>query len=125
MRERTRKEPAVAGIIIKAMLVSYILTALLLLLLAMLVFKLNMKASSVEVGILIIYIAAAFAGGFLAGKMGKNKRFLWGLGIGTAYVAVLVVVSLCMNGGIDNGVGGCAVRFVMCMGAGMLGGMLS
>ena len=125
MKEKRKAEPAIVAVVMKAMIASYALTAIMLLILAALVYKLNMKESGVEVGILVIYIAATFFGGFLAGKMGKNKRFIWGLGIGCGYVAELLGVSVCMNGGIDGTIGSCLVRFVMCAGSGMLGGMLS
>lgn len=38
---------------------------------------------------------------------------------------VLLAVSFCMNHGIEGSVAGCLVRLVLCMGSGMLGGMVS
>ena len=125
MREMMKKEPVKVVVIIKSLLVAYILTGIMLLILAMMVFKMNLKQGSVEIGILIIYIAAAFAGGFLAGKMGKNKKFIWGLISGAGYVLILLAVSFCVNGGIQGELGSCITTLVMCMGAGMLGGMVS
>lgn len=125
MREQLKKEPAIFSVVMKALLVSYALTGVLLLLLAFMVFKLNMKQGTVEIAILFIYIAAAFAGGFFAGKMGKTRKFIWGMGVGAGYVLILIIVSCALNGGIDGGIGSSLTTLVMCAGAGMLGGMVS
>lgn len=124
-RETMKREPAKVGVVVKSLIVSYVLTAVMLLILALMVFKMNLKQEGVEIGILVIYIVSSFAGGFLAGKLGKTRKFLWGLAIGAGYIIVLLVVSLCMNHGIEGTIGGCLVRLVLCTGSGMLGGMLS
>lgn len=125
MQERIKKDPAVVAILVKALLVAYALTGVLLLVLAFLVFKMNLKQEVVELAILFIYIATAFVGGFLAGKMGKVKKFIWGVGTGTGYVLILLAVSLAINGGLSGEAGSCLTTLVMCAGAGMLGGMFS
>ncbi len=125
MRETMKKEPVKVSVIIKSLMAAYVLTGILLLLVALMVFKMNMKQQSVEIAILAVYIVASFAGGFLAGRLGKNKKFLWGMGIGAAYMIILLLVSLCMNGKIEKDMVQCLIRFVLCTGAGMLGGMIS
>lgn len=125
MREISKNEKAGFSIVMKSLLAAYALTGIMLLVLAFMVFKMNMKQGSVELGILVVYIAASFIGGFLAGKMGKNRKFIWGMAIGAAYVIVLLMVSFALNGGISGGIGNCLTTLVMCAGAGMLGGMVS
>ncbi len=125
MREQLKKEPAVFSIIMKSLMAAYALTGILLLVIALLVFKMNLKQGAVEIAILIIYIAASLAGGFLAGKMGKSRKFIWGMGVGAGYVVILLIVSCAINGGIDGGIGNSLTTLVMCAGAGMLGGMIS
>lgn len=124
MRESMKKEPVKISVVIKALMAAYVLTGILLLLVALMVFKMNMKQQSVEIAILVVYILASLAGGFLAGRLGKNKKFLLGMGVGAGYMAILLLVSLCMNGKIEGSIVQCLVRFVLCTGAGMLGGML-
>lgn len=111
--------------VIRALLLTYVITGILLLILAFGVYKWNMKQSTVETAILIVYIVAAFAGGFVAGKLGRNRKFLWGMVTGAMYVIVLIVVSCIVTGGISGSILKCLTTFVMCAGAGMLGGMVS
>lgn len=47
-RETMKKEPAKVGVVIKSLVLSYLLTALLLLILALMVFKMNLKQEGVE-----------------------------------------------------------------------------
>lgn len=63
--------------IAKALLASYLLTGGLLLLLAGLLYRFRLDEGKVQIGIILIYILSCFAGGFLAGKMMKNRKFLW------------------------------------------------
>ena len=57
--------------IFQALLVSYAITALLLLVLAVLLYKLNLDKGKVSAGIIGIYVVSAFAGGLLLGKLQK------------------------------------------------------
>ena len=57
---------------IKALLASYIVTGLLLLVLALLLYKLRLSESAVNVGIIAVYVVSCFLGGFLEGKMMKT-----------------------------------------------------
>ena len=65
--------------IFQALLVSYIITGILLLVLAVLLYKLNLDKGKVTAGITGIYVVSAFAGGFLIGKLQKVRKFIWGL----------------------------------------------
>ena len=72
---------------IKALFLAYAVTAVLLLLLAFLLYKLQLGESQVNLGIMIIYIVSCLAGGFYMGRKGKMRRFLWGMGLGAGYSA--------------------------------------
>ena len=61
--------------IFQALLVSYIITGILLLVLAVLLYKLNLDKGKVTAGITGIYVVSAFAGGFLIGKLQKVRKF--------------------------------------------------
>ena len=79
---------------IKALLASYIVTGLLLLVLALLLYKLRLSESAVNVGIIAVYVVSCFLGGFLEGKMMKTRKFLWGSVCGLLYFTILAVISL-------------------------------
>lgn len=107
------------------LVLSYVLTACLLLLLAFILYKFRISESIVNIAVIVIYISVTFAAGFIAGKYYKVKKFLWGLVLGSVYFLILVLVSLI--GGVSDAVIGSEVvtTWILCAGGGMLGGMLS
>lgn len=107
------------------LLFSYIGTALVLLILAFLYYKFRFSEDIVSGGIVFTYVVAGFLSGFLAGKRMKQRKFLWGLLMGVAYYAVLLVLSLVVNHGNTDFSGSILTTLVLCAGGGMLGGMLS
>ena len=111
--------------IMKCLLFSYVLTAGLLLLLALLLYRFSLQEKIVNIGIIVIYIAVTFLAGLLAGKRAGSRKFLWGLCMGTLYFAVLALVSLAVNRSIADVATNFVTVFCLCAGSGMLGGMLS
>ena len=111
--------------LLKTLLFSYILTGVLLALLAVLLYKLRLDEKAVTLAIIVIYVAGTFFGGFVAGKRLKNRKFLWGLLLGAAYFVVLMLVSLAVGRGHIQLGNSFLTTLVLCAGGGMLGGMLS
>ena len=111
--------------ITKCMLAAYILTAGLLLLLAFLLYRFGLSEQTVSLCIIGVYIAVTFAAGFLAGRRAGRRKFLWGLAMGAFYYAILVIVSLIVNRGLQDVSGNLMTVFCLCAGSGMLGGMVS
>lgn len=111
--------------VMKCMLAAYLLTAGLLLLLALILYRFGLSEKVVSICIIVIYIAVTFLAGFIAGKRAGEKKFLWGLVMGCVYFLILMVVSLIVNKGIEEPVSRLATVFMLCSGSGMLGGMLS
>ena len=109
--------------IVKALLVSYLLTGGLLLLLAGLLYRFRLDEGKIQIGIILIYIFSCFAGGFLCGKMMKSRKFLWGVLLGLLYFLIMTLVSLAVNRGLQDGTTSYFTTFLLCMGGGMLGGM--
>lgn len=110
--------------VLKGLLLSYILTAGLLLLLALALFKMDLTEKPVAIAIIVIYVAATLFAGFITGKKCKSKRFLCGLLTGVAYFAVLAVISVVVKQ--DAALGSSFfTTLALCAGGGMLGGMLS
>jgi len=123
--QNPKQEGIPVGFLLKSLLFSYILTAILLAVLAFLLYKLGLGEKIVSGAIIMIYVAATFFGGFLTGKRMNSRKFLWGLGMGAAYFLVLAAVSLCMGkDGVQIG-NSFLTTMVLCAGGGMLGGMLS
>ena len=58
----------------KALLAAYGVTAVLLLILALLLLKLNLSEGIVAVGIMATYLISCFLGGFLLGKAWENTN---------------------------------------------------
>lgn len=108
----------------KGLLLSYAVTGILLLGLAFLLYKLGLGESQVNLGIMIIYILSCLTGGFYMGRKGKNRRFLWGMGLGFGYAAFLWAVTYLTersSGDLKETV----LMFFICILGGALGGMLS
>lgn len=111
--------------VVKVLVVTYIVTGLVLVLLTTLLYRFGMGTSIVSVGVVVAYLLSGFVGGFLIGKKKKEKKFLWGALVGGAYFVVLVVISLFVYGGIQGEIGNLFTTMVMCVGSGMIGGMVS
>lgn len=107
------------------LLLSYLITIGGLLLLALLLYKIPLSESAVNIGIIVIYILSTFLTAFICGRKMQKKKFLWGFILGTSYFLVLLVISLITNQ--SNVILGTNVltSFMICAGAGTLGGMLA
>lgn len=110
---------------LKCMLAAYLLTAGLLLLLALMLYRFGLSEKMVSISIILIYIAVTFLAGFLAGKRAGEKKFLWGLAMGCIYFLILTAVSMIVNRGMEEIGNGLITVFLLCGGSGMLGGMIS
>ncbi|MBQ2238168.1 MAG: TIGR04086 family membrane protein [Lachnospiraceae bacterium] len=109
----------------KALLISYLVTGVILAILSYFVFQYEIKEGIVNIMIVATYVIANFMGGFICGKRMKERKFLWGLGLGVMYTAILLVVSYALgNGGalMDKSN---LTMLMLCTGGGMLGGMLA
>lgn len=111
--------------VMKCMLASYILTAGLLLFLALMLYRFGLSEKVVSICIILIYIAVTFLAGFIAGKRAGEKKFLWGLAMGCIYFLILTAVSILVNRRVEDAMSSMVTVFLLCGGSGMLGGMLS
>ena len=124
MERRLRKDSKVLWVL-KALLVSYVVTGMLLLILAILLYKFDLDEKSVSAGIIAIYVASTLIGGLVLGKMAKVRRFLWGVGLGIAYFALLLLISLGVYHTLEGNGTNVMTTFILCAGGGMIGGMIS
>ena len=114
-----------AADMLKALLCAYIITGILLLVLALLLYKLGLSEENVNAGVILIYVISTFAGGFVMGKLSGSRRFLWGLIAGVIYFALLLLISFGIYHSVQSGSGSLATTLLLCAGGGMLGGMVS
>lgn len=114
-----------AMVIIKDLLISYIVTGILLLILAFLIYKLDVSSMILNAGIILTYILSNFIGGFLLGKSVEQKRFLWGIVMGAIYFAVLIITTMLTDTIVGIDMSETISVLVICLFSGMFGAMLS
>lgn len=128
MKARNEKKNGISVMGV-ALLIMYLISGLLLLLLAALLYRFELSEGTVKVGIVAIYIISGFVGGFFVGKQMHDKKYLWGLLTGCTYFLLLFVLSLVFNKGTGEVVSFDAVRIlttmVLCAASSMAGGMIS
>ncbi len=124
MERKLRKDAGVMWVL-KSLLVSYILTGVLLLLLAVALYKLELNEKAVSAAIVAIYIVSTLIGGIIIGKFARVRRYLWGLGLGISYFALLLLITLGVYRTLNGDAANLVTTFVLCAGGGMAGGMLS
>ena len=91
--------------ILRSLFLAYLLSGVCLLLLALLVFKLDIGKGPVTVGIL--------------------DKYRWGFLVGLCYFVLLAAVSFAVQRKWDMSFQHLVTTFFMCLGGGTLGGMLS
>ncbi|MEF9945707.1 MAG: TIGR04086 family membrane protein [Lachnospiraceae bacterium] len=124
MEKKIRKESKMIWIL-KALLVSYGVTGVLLLVLTLLLYKLDLDEQKVTVGIITVYVLSTFAGGIVLGKLAKVRKFVWGISLGLTYFALLLLISLGVYHTLHGNGINVVSTFLLCAGGGMLGGMVS
>ena len=80
--------------VLKSLLASYVITGILLVLLAAALYKFELNEKMVSAAIIAIYVVATLIGGIMIGKYAKTRRFVWGLGLGIGYFALLLLITL-------------------------------
>lgn len=111
--------------VLRAMLFAYTVTGLLLLLLAFLLFRFNLGEMPMEAGIVFTYLLSGFLGGFTAGRMIRQNKYLWGLAVGFGYFLLLLLASFLVQGKWELSPGHVLTVFLLCVGGSMAGGMIS
>ena len=124
MEKKLQKDSWVMWVL-KSLLVSYVITGILLLLLAVALFKFELNEKAVSAAIVAIYIMATLLGGIVIGKFARVRRYLWGLGLGIGYFALLLLITLGVYRTLNGDAANLVTTLILCAGGGMAGGMLS
>lgn len=103
----------------------FVVSGLLLLLLALLLYKFELTEAVVKIGIVVVYVVSGLLGGVMIGKIMQEQKYLWGLAAGVIYFLILLVVSVLIKGGFDMNMAKTGTTFILCAASGMAGGMIS
>ncbi len=126
MQTKTIKKPWVqlTKMFMTTTVAALLIAAVLLLLAAFLLDKLGLNANQVAIMVYAIYLITGIVSGFLAGKIKREQKFMWGILSGFVWFVVVLVISLFAgNTGIEAKE---LFPAIVCMvGGGMLGGMLA
>lgn len=112
-------------VVMRSLLISYLLSALLMVVVSFVLYKFRLKESQMKMAVNLIYILSCAMGGFLMGKGFRQRRFFWGLLFGLLYFAVLFVVSMLLQKSIGSTTTQLFITMGMCVGSGVIGGILS
>ncbi len=125
LQPRKTKEEEGIGLfsLLKYLLLSYLCTGLALMALAFVLYRFRLSGQVVSIVIIVIYVAATFLAGFLAGRKAGSRRFLWGLLEGSAYFLVLALLSLAIYHSVGDLTHSFLTTLLLCACGGMSGGM--
>ena len=113
------------GIVVKGLIFSYAVTGVLLAVLAFLVYKFELAESVTDMAIIAIYVIVTFLGAFIIGKRIKEQKFLWGLLLGALYILIITAVAVILGNAFHVTSTANITTAALCIGGGLLGGMLS
>ena len=124
MRKKEQNEVWIRWIV-KARLAAYVVTGILLIILALALYKFELNEGAVTAGVTAVYLISTFTGGLVVGKLAKVRRFLWGIVLGILYFALLLLVTVGIYRTFHGSSTEILVTFALCAGGGMAGGMIS
>lgn len=110
--------------ILKVLLLEFIVSMVLLLVIAFVMYQSGMGQGTARILILGVYLISTFLGGMIIGKAQKSRRLIWGTMAGILYLLVLLIVSVIVNSGL-TGENNIILSAVCCILGGCLGGMSS
>lgn len=111
--------------VIRSLVAAYIFTGVALAILAFVIYKWELSETVVNIVIMAVYVIASFIGGFITGKRVKERKFFWGLVMGGLYILIIYGVSMIMSASLDMISTANIAACLLCLGGGMLGGMVS
>lgn len=124
MRKKKQNEVWIMWMV-KALLAAYVVTGILLIILALALYKFELNEGAVTAGVTAVYLISTFTGGLVVGKLAKVRRFLWGIVLGILYFALLLLVTVGIYRTFHGSSTEILVTFALCAGGGMAGGMIS
>ena len=111
--------------VVQSLVIAYIVTGILLCILALIMYQSNAGIKMANLGITLIYILASILAGMLIGKKIGKRKFLWGFFVGILYFAILTSISLILQENVQIFSTERITAFFLCIAGGTLGGMLA
>lgn len=111
--------------LLKALLFSYVVTGISLLLLSVLLYKFEWNEHLVSAAIVAVYVLSTVVGGIAIGKLVRTRRFFWGLLLGNLYFILLLVITIILYRSLSGNGLNMLTAWILCTGGGMTGGMIS
>ena len=111
--------------ILKVLVLAYVLTGLLMLLSAFIMYKLKLSSEHSRLFVMVIYGIVTIVAGLLYGKIKEKRRLLNGGFMGLIYFVVLLVVSLAVNNGFTDSLQSNIISIIICVAGGSIGGIIS
>ena len=108
----------------KAMILGYIISAAAVGVLAFLLYQWDIQENQIHIGMLMTYVFACLCGGIYIGRKTKRRQFLWGLFVGLLYFSVHMAGVAALEGISPERIVPMTSLAVLCMGSGVMGGML-
>ena len=111
--------------LLKALLFSYVVTGISLLLVSVLLYKFEWNEHLVSAAIVAVYVLSTVVGGIVIGKLVRTRRFFWGLLLGNLYFILLLVITIILYRSLSGNGLNMLTAWILCTGGGMTGGMIS
>ena len=111
--------------LLKALLFSYVVTGISLLLLSVLLYKFEWNEHLVSAAIVAVYVLSTVVGGIVIRKLVRTRRFFWGLLLGNLYFILLLVITIILYRSLSGNGLNMLTAWILCTGGGMTGGMIS
>lgn len=111
--------------LLQGLFLSYMITGVILVAVAFLLYKMEWSEQSLHLGIIATYIISTVIGGFYVGKKVKTRRLIFGFLFGLLYIGVIILISFLLYPDHSLFSGNFASVICMCISGGVLGGILS
>lgn len=107
-----------------AWLISVMISAVGMVLASLIFYAVGEGQNRICVSVYVVVVLAVLIGGIYAGHRIGYRRFLWGLALGAIYYVSLCLISVVSGCMTAAGWQFCLPFVLLCLGSGMLGGML-
>lgn len=105
--------------IFKVLLMEFLCSAVLLALVALLMYKAGIDQSVTIILVGVVYFVTTFVGGLVMGKAQREKRLIWGIAMGILYIAILMLIAVLIKSELVG-----SHQLVVCIACSIFGGAL-
>ena len=109
--------------LLQALLCSYLLSGVLLLVTAFFLYRL--RENQITLTVAVIYVLSGALAGFVLARATGKRRFFCGLAAGLCYFLILAAVSSFLGKGFSVSITHLLTTMGMCVGGGILGAIIS